>query len=112
MKKVNIELIMVRVFQFVVFVVFTFIVLVYFGALLLVPLDIVSLITSLLSFVGLPGFVAALIGIGAVVYLSMQVYKIPGLIDMLVNTGLDLVKIARERIESFEDIVNEVKPKV
>ena len=55
MKKVNVGL--VRLFQFVVFVLFTFMVIVYFGAFVLLPLDAIALLIKLLVVIGLHGFI-------------------------------------------------------
>ncbi len=89
MKKVNVAV--VRLVQFVVFVVFTFIVMAYFGAIILLPLDAVALLIKLMGFVGLHGFIGALLAIPAVGYLVLMAYKTPGLSKIIVETGLDLV---------------------
>lgn len=107
MNKVNVAL--VRLFQFVVFVIFTFMVLAYFGAMILVPLDLVVLILKVLSLVGLGGIIGAVIAISIVAYLGMIVYKTPGLIKIIVDTGLDLVNTGKERVEAFNEIVESIK---
>ena len=107
MKKVNVGL--VRLFQFVVFVLFTFIVIAYFGAMVLLPLDAIALLIKLLGVLGLHGFIGALIAIPTVGYLCLSVYKTPGLCKMVVDTGIDLVKTGKLRIEAFNGIVEAVK---
>ncbi|MEI8208198.1 MAG: hypothetical protein D0528_08050 [Methylococcales bacterium] len=107
MKKVNVGL--VRLFQFVVFVLFTFIVIAYFGAMVLLPLDAIALLIKLLGVLGLHGFIGALIAIPTVGYLCLIVYKTPGLCKMVVDTGIDLVKTGKLRIEAFNGIVEAVK---
>ncbi len=107
MKKVNVAL--VRLLQFVVFVVFTFMVIAYFGAMVLLPLDLIVLIIKLLSVVGFNGFIAAFVAIPVVGYLALTVYKTPGLVQLILETGLDLVKTGKERVDSFNKIVEEVK---
>lgn len=107
MQKLNIAL--VRFLQFTVFVLFTFIVLVYFGALLLLPLDVVALTVRALTAMGFNGFIAGLLGTAASGYLVMLVYKIPGLGALLFDIGLELVNIARVRIEAFNPLVAQVK---
>ena len=107
MKKVNVGL--VRLFQFVVFVLFTFIVIAYFGAMVLLPLDAIALLIKLLGVLGLHGFIGALIAIPTVGYLCLIVYKTPGLCKMVVDTGIDLVKTGKLRIEAFNGIVDAVK---
>jgi hypothetical protein len=107
MKKVNIAV--VRLLQFVVFVVFTFVVIAYFGAMVLLPLDAISLLIKLMGVVGIHGFIGALIAIPAVGYLCLMVYKTPGLCKMVVDTGVDLVKIGKLKVEAFNEIVDAVK---
>jgi len=107
MNKVNVAL--VRLLQFVVFVVFTFIVLAYFGAMVLLPLDLIALIVKLLSVVGLNGFIAAVIAIPVVGYLCLIVYKTPGLTQMIVDTGVELVKTGKTKIDGFNQIAAAVK---
>ena len=107
MNKINVAL--VRLFQFVVFVFFTFMVLAYFGAMVLVPLDLVVLIIKVLSVVGLGGMIGAAIAIPVVAYLGMIVYKTPGLVDMIVKIGLDLINNGKERVNAFNEIAESVK---
>ncbi len=107
MNKVNVAL--VRLLQFVVFCLFTFMVLVYFGVMILVPLDLVVLLTKLLGFIGISGIFGAVIAVPAVAYLGMIVYKTPGLVEIIINTGLDLVKTGKERVEAFNKIAESVK---
>jgi len=75
MKKVNVAL--VRLLQFVVFVLFTFMVIAYFGAMVLLPLDAIALLIKLMGVIGLHGFIGALIAIPVVGYLCLIVYKTP-----------------------------------
>ncbi len=107
MKKVNVAL--VRLFQFVVFVLFTFMVMAYFGAIILVPLDAVVLISKLLGLMGLNTLFGALIAVPVVAYLGMIVYKTPGLVNLVIEIGLDLVKTGKARIEAFNKIAEEIQ---
>jgi uncharacterized membrane protein YhaH (DUF805 family) len=107
MKKVNVAL--VRLLQFIVFVVFTFMVIVYFGALVLVPLDALVMITKLMTAIGFNGFIAALIGVPIVGYLVLMVYRTPGLCTMLIDIGIDLVSTGKSRVEAFNKIAEEAK---
>jgi hypothetical protein len=107
MKKVNVAL--VRLLQFIVFVIFTFTVLMYFSAMVLLPLDAVAMLIKLFSLFGLNTLIGALIAIPVVSYLAMSVYKIPGLGKMVIDTGLDLVSTGKNRIEAFNDILEGVK---
>jgi uncharacterized membrane protein YhaH (DUF805 family) len=107
MKKINVAL--VRLLQFVVFTLFTFMVITYFGAMVLLPLDAISLLIKLMSAIGLNGFIAAVIAIPVVGYLSLLVYKTPGLSKMIVDTGVDLVKAGKTRVEAFNEIASAIK---
>lgn len=107
MKKLNFFL--VKLMQFVVFAVFTFAVLTYFGAIVLLPLDAVAILVKLMGVVGIHGFIGALIAIPAVGYLCMVVYKTPGLCQMIIDTGLDLVKTGRAKVDAFNPIAEAVK---
>lgn len=105
----NINLAVVKLLQFIVFVLFTFIVLTYFGVLVLVPLDILALFVKMASALGVNGFIAAIIGAAGVGYLAFSAYKIPGLSKMLIDTGLELVQIGKGRIEAFNQLAEAVK---
>jgi len=107
MKKVNVAL--VRLLQFVVFVLFTFMVLVYFGALVLLPLDAIALLVKLMETLGLHGFIGTLVAAPAIGYLCFMVYKIPGLCQMIIETGIELVKTGKTKVEAFNEIANAVK---
>ena len=107
MNKVNVAL--VRLLQFVVFVLFTFMVLTYFGALILVPLEILSLLIKLMSIVGINAIIATLIALPIVGYLGLMVYKTPGLCKMLLDTGMDLVHTGKAKIDAFNEIAEAVK---
>ena len=107
MKKINVAL--VRLLQFVVFVAFTFMVLAYFGALVLMPLDAIVLVVKLLSLFGLSTLIATIIALPIVGYLGMMVYKTPDLMKLLVDIGMDLVKTAKTRVEAFNPIAESMK---
>lgn len=107
MNKVNVAL--VRLFQFVVFTIFTFMVLAYFGAIILVPLDLIVLLIKAFGLVGLGGIIGAAISVAVVAYLGKIVYNTPGLIKIIVDTGLDLVNTGKDRVEAFNKIIEEVK---
>lgn len=107
MKKINYYL--VKLLQFVVFAVFTFVVLAYFGAMVLLPLDAVAILVKLMGVVGIHGFIGALIAIPTVGYLCMMVYKTPGLCDIVLEIGLDLVKTGKAKVDAFNPIADAVK---
>ena len=107
MKNLNVAL--VRLIQFVVFALFTFVVLVYFGALILLPLDIVVLISKMLSVIGIGTLFGAILAVPVVAYLGKIVYNTPGLIQMLVDNGIDLANMGKQRVEAFNKIAEAAK---
>lgn len=107
MKKINVAL--VRLVQFVVFVTFTFMVIVYFGAMVFIPLDALVMISKLLSVVGINTFVGALIGLPIVGFLGKMVYETPGLVGIVMETGMDLIKTGKDKVEAFNKIAEEIK---
>lgn len=109
MNTVKINVALIRLFQFVVFVLFTFMVLAYTFAMILLPLDAVVMLIKLLSIVGLGGIIGAIIAVPAVAYLGLQVYKIPGFTQLLIDIGVDLVNTGKARIDAFNKIIETVK---
>ena len=107
MKNLNVAL--VRLLQFVVFVLFTFIVLVYFGAFILLPLDIVVLITKLLHMLGIGTLFGAIVAVPVVAYLGKIVYNTPGLIQMIIENGIDLANTGKQRVEAFNKFATAAK---
>ena len=107
MKNLNVAL--VRLLQFVVFALFTFIVLVYFGAMILLPLDIVVLITKALGLLGIGSLFGAIVALPVVAYLGKIVYNTPGLIQMIVDNGIDLANTGKQRVEAFNKIAEAAK---
>jgi hypothetical protein len=101
----NLNLALVRLIQFVVFVLFTFIVLVYFGTLILLPLDVVVLISKLLG----GSLVGAIVALPVVAFLGKIVYNTPGLVPMLIANGVDLVNTGKARVNAFNEIAESVK---
>jgi hypothetical protein len=102
MKKLNVAL--VRFLQFVVFVLFTFMVLIYFGAMVLLPLDIVVLISKFLHIFGLNTLFGAIVAVPVVAYFGKIVYGTPGLIQMIIDNGLELANIGKKRVDAFNKI--------
>jgi len=107
MKKLNVVLI--RLLQFVVFMLFTFFVLVYFGAMILLPLDMVVLISKLLGVLGIGTLFGAIMALPLVAYLGKMVYNTPGLIQMIIDNGIDLVNVGKQRVEAFNKFAESAK---
>ena len=107
MKKINVAL--VRLLQFVVFVLFTFMVIAYFGAMVLLPLDAIVLLAKLLGVMGLPGMLAVVLAMPVVGYLCWIVYKTSDLCQMIMDTGVELVKTGKTKVEAFNPIAEAFK---
>lgn len=105
----NLNLALIRLIQFVVFALFTFIVLVYFGALILLPLDIVVLVSKFLHVFGIGTLFGAIIAVPGVAYLGKIVYTTPGLVQMLVDNGIDLVNMGKQRVDAFNKLAEAAK---
>ncbi len=109
MNKVKINVALIRLFQFVVFVLFTFMVMAYTFAMILLPLDAVVMLIKFLSLFGLGGVIGAIIAVPAVGYLGLMVYKTPALCQLIVEIGMDLVNTGKARIEAFNKIAETAK---
>jgi hypothetical protein len=105
----NLNVAVVRLLQFVVFVLFTFIVLVYFGTMILLPLDIVVLMAKFLNVFGIGTLFGAIVAVPVVAYLGKIVYNTPGLIQMIIDNGIDLVNLGKQRVEAFNKIAEAAK---
>ncbi len=103
MNRVNIAL--VRIVQLIVFLLFAFIVLTYFGTLILIPLDVLTQVSALLTVVGLPGALAAVLSLPIVAYLGFLIYRIPRLLETVLEIGFELAIIGQSRVCEFNDIV-------
>ena len=107
MKNINIAI--VRVLQFVVFLIFMSVVMMYFGTLVLIPLSLVVQVVNLLTAVGLPGVLAVIVALPAVGYLGKIVYQTPQLLSTLLEIGFELAIIGQSRVQDFNDILTAVK---
>ena len=107
MKSINVVLI--RFLQFVVFVLFTTIVLIYFGTMVLLPLDLVVLLTKFLGALGIGSLFGAILAVPAVAYLGKIVYATPGLIQMIIDNGIDLANTGRQRVDAFNKLAEAAK---
>ena len=111
MKQVNIDLILIRFFQFILFAVFVFIVLVYFGTLLLIPLDLLFQLQRVLVLIGLPAVIAVLLTGGFVVYLGRALWIKPDIWRYLLDTGMTLLNFAVEQVKGMERMADAAKIK-
>lgn len=109
MNNVKINIALVRIFQFIVFVLFTFMVMTYFFAMVLLPLDAIVMLIKVLSIIGIGGLIAAAIALPVVGYLCLIVYKTPLLCPLVVDTGIDLIHTGKARIDAFNAIIDTIK---
>ncbi len=109
MKQVNIDLVLIRFFQFILFAVFIFIVMVYFGTLLLIPLDLLFQLQRVLVFVGVPAVISVLLTGGLVTYAGYTLWKKPELWGYLLDTGKTLFNFAVEQVKGMEQMANAAK---
>lgn len=85
----------VRITQIIALLFFTATVMVYAAGLLLVPLAVLKLLITLLSpIVG--GVLATIVSIPALIWLGYRVYKVPGLVDVVLDAGWSLVKLGAD----------------
>lgn len=109
MNKVKINVALIRLFQFAVFVLFTFMVLAYTFAMILLPLDAIVMLVKFLSLFGLGGIIGTIIAVPAVGYLGLQVYQNSALCQLLIEIGINLVETGKTHIESFNKIADAAK---
>ncbi len=105
--KINVAL--VRLIQFIVFVMFTFTVIAYFGAMVLIPLDALVMIGKFLSLFGISTLIGTLIGLPIVGYLCKIAYETPLLMNTVVDTGVDLIKTGKTKVDAFNAIADSIK---
>jgi hypothetical protein len=104
MKRINVTL--VKLLQFLVFVIFTFAVLSYFSAMILLPLPLVELVIEFLGLFTISSLIVAVVVVG---YLTFCAYKILGLAKMIIDIGIDLATIGKARVEAFNEIAENAK---
>ncbi len=106
MKWLNIGLI--RLFEFITLVLYSFFVLTYFGAFLLIPLDILSLLVSGGEMLGLPSLLGLPAAAAVTGYLCYLVYKMPGLIQVILSGGLELTNAGHLQLCHLEEIAEKL----
>jgi hypothetical protein len=105
----KLNLILAKVFQFVIFVLFTFMALVYFGALLIVPLGVLAQPIKFFSAIGLPTILSVIFGISILGYLGWAVSRMPELYKLVINIGVDLVNFSHAQIKRFDPLIEAAK---
>ncbi|MEE9412221.1 MAG: hypothetical protein V3V22_04125 [Methylococcales bacterium] len=109
MKQVNIDLVLIRFFQFILFAVFVFIVIVYFATLMLIPLDLLFQLQRILVFIGIPAMIAVLLTMGAVAYAGYTLWKKPEIWRFLLDVGMSLFNMAVDRVKEMEKMASAAK---
>lgn len=107
MKNINVAL--VRLIQFVTFVFFTFMVIFYFSMMVMIPLAALDLVKDILGLFGIGSFIGVIVGLPVVGYLCKVAYDIPALRAVISETGMELVKTGKAKIDAFNDIAESVK---
>ncbi|NOY71821.1 MAG: hypothetical protein GXP14_05500 [Gammaproteobacteria bacterium] len=106
----TVEIILARLIQLVACFFFTTIIMVYIGSLALIPLVVLYAIISFLDHgIGFNGIFATIVAIPAIVWLGLTVYRIPNLVDKLVDTGLQLIKSAAQNYRDLDNIASNIK---
>ncbi len=76
----------------------------------MIPLAALYAIISFLDQgIGFNGIVATIIAMPAVGWLALTVYRIPNLVDKLVDSGLQLIKLAAQNYREFDNIARNIK---
>jgi hypothetical protein len=98
------NLILARLFQFIVFVLFTFMALVYFGALLMVALAILWYSVRVFSLVGPPA-VAVAVGLAVFGYVGWLLSRMPALYLLIFDIGKELAAFGHAQIKRFDPLI-------
>jgi hypothetical protein len=102
----KLNLILTKIFQFVVSLLFITMVLFYFGVLLMFPLAVLWYaikIASLLS----PAVLSVVIGIAVLGYLGLRVWRMSELLSTLLGIGIDLAAFGFKQKERFDPIIEQ-----
>lgn len=104
----TIDMIFVRLLQFLVLLFFTFVVFLWYGIASLIPLALWVNLTEFFSgaFGPITSTVISLLIIAA---LGLYLSKIPKLIETFLATGVDLIKLGNTSIRRMSDIAAAVK---
>jgi len=106
----TVEIILARLIQLVVCLFFTSIIMTYIGGLVMIPLAALYAIISFLDQgIGFNGIIATIVAAPAVVWLGLTLYRIPNLVDKLVECGLQLIKLAVQNYRDFDNIAGSIK---
>lgn len=106
----KLEMALLRLTQLVLCLFFTFAVMVYVSAGAVIPLAVLMTAINILdNGIGFNGIFAFIVAAPAVAWLFYKLYKIPGLIDLLIDTGSSLIKLAAKNFRDFDAIGKTLK---
>jgi len=107
MKKINVAL--VRLIQFAIFVFFTFLVISYSAFMVMIPLAVINVISDVLGLIGINTLIGAFLGAPAAAYLCKVVYDTPALSAIIVDTGVEFVKAGKAKVDAFNKVAESIK---
>jgi len=67
------------------------------------------LMAKFLNVFGIGTLFGAIVAVPVVAYLGKIVYNTPGLIQMIIDNGIDLVNLGKQRVEAFNKIAEAAK---
>jgi len=106
----TVEIILARLIQLVVCLFFTSIIMTYIGGIVIIPLAaLYAMISFLDQGLGFNGIIATIIAMPTLGWLGLMVYRIPNLVDKLVDSGLQLIKLAAQNYREFDNIARDLK---
>ncbi len=108
MKKVDFWTI--KAFQFLVLLFFTFAILLYSGSLLLIALTIWQYLAMIFSFFG--SFLSGIVSLAALGGLCYYLYKLPGLVDAILETGMEIIKLGYKTVCRFGEMADKAKGEI
>lgn len=108
----KLNLILAKIFQFVVSLAFITMVLFYFSVLLMLPLAVLWYAIQITALVSPWSPVSVAVGIAALGYLGLRVYQMPDLVGILLGIGIDLAEFGFKQKDRFGPLVGEasIKP--
>jgi len=107
----KLNIILAKIFQFVVSLLFITMVLFYFGVLLMFPLAVLwyaIIIASLLT----PTVISVIIGIAVLGYVGLRVSRMTELLSALLDIGIDLVAFGFRQKERFDPLIEQTGAKI
>lgn len=107
----KLNLVIVKVLQFVTFLFFNAVVLIYFGLLLMLALTVLWYVTRVLTFVGLPAALAMVVGVAVLGYVGLAVYRMPDLYRLMWEMGMDLIETAKTCMRRFDPLLDAARGK-